>query len=181
MVRKIARYVLRAVRGQNYIGIVPQLQAVCNIVLTDDSMEKMWACKQHVNCNCLVHSVAVAYFSLLLVNRFRIKCSRSRLIRCALLHDYHLGDWRDDDGSSIQHGFSHARIALENANAEFALDVVEQNAILRHMFPMHPVPPKHIEGVIVCIVDKICAIYEASSTDPYRRLRARIDLLSPAE
>jgi uncharacterized protein len=176
---KFSDKILRAVRGQNYIGIVPQLEAVCDIVLSGDNLGKMLACKQHKNCNCLQHSIAVAYFSLLVVTRFKIKCSRSRLLRCALLHDYHLGDWREDNGSSFRHGFMHAKVALQNANSEFALDLVEQNAILRHMFPMNPIPPKYIEGVIVCIVDKACAVYEATSRNPYRRLKTRIDRMTP--
>ena len=170
---------LRLMRGQNYIEIVPQIEAVCGLVLTGDNLWKMLACKQHKNCNCLQHSIAVAYFSLLIVSRFNIKCSRSRLVRCALLHDYHLGDWREDNGSSFRHGFQHAKMALANANAEFALDLVEQNAILRHMFPMIPIPPKYIEGVVVCIVDKVCAIYEATSANPYRKLRERINCMTP--
>ena len=165
-------------RGKNYADVMPQLQSVYNIVLSGDSLGKMVACKQHKNCNCLEHSLAVAYFSLLVVTRFKIKCSRSSLLRGALLHDYHLGNWREDNGSSFKHGFYHAKQALINANSEFALDLIEQDAILRHMFPMNPIPPRYVEGVIVCIVDKICAVYEATSTKPYRKLLSRINDIS---
>ena len=166
-------------RGKNHADVMPQFQSVYSLVLGGDNLDKMVSCKQHKNCNCLEHSIAVAYFSLLIANRFKIKCSRSSLLRGALLHDYHLGNWREDNGSSFKHGFSHAKQALTNANAEFALDLVEQDAILHHMFPMNPIPPKYIEGVIVCIVDKICAVYEATSTKPYRRLLQRINSIQP--
>ena len=129
-------------QGKNYAEVMPQFQAVYSVVLGGENLGKMMACKQHKNCNCLEHSIAVAYFSLLIANRFKIQCSRSSLLRGALLHDYHLGDWRGDNGSSFRHGFSHAKAALKNANAEFALDLVEQDAILRHMFPMNPIPPE---------------------------------------
>ena len=162
-------------RGKNYADVMPQFQSVYNIVIGGENLGKMVACKQHKNCNCLEHSIAVAYFSLLIVTRFKIKCSRSSLLRGALLHDYHLGNWREDNGSSFKHGFYHAKQALTNANAEFALDLIEQDAILRHMFPINPIPPRYVEGVIVCIVDKICAVYEATSARPYKRLLQRIN------
>ncbi|MFA7196792.1 MAG: HD domain-containing protein [Anaerovoracaceae bacterium] len=166
-------------QGKNYAEVMPQFQAVYNVVLGGENLGKMLACKQHKNCNCLEHSIAVAYFSLLIASRFKIKCSRSRLLRGALLHDYHLSDRRGDNGSSFRHGFSHAKAALKNANTEFALDLVEQDAILHHMFPMNPIPPRYKEGVIVCIVDKICAVYEATSARPYRKLLERIYRSTP--
>lgn len=166
-------------KGKNYADVMPQFQSVYDVVIGGESLGKMSACRQHKNCNCLEHSIAVAYFSLLIVNRFKIKCSRSSLLRGALLHDYHLGNWREDDGSSFKHGFYHAKQALANANAEFALDLIEQDTILRHMFPINPIPPKYVEGVIVCIVDKICAVYEATSTRPYKRLLKKIRAMNP--
>lgn len=167
-------------RGKNYADVMPQFQSVYDLVIGGENLGKMFACKQHKNCNCLEHSIAVAYFSLLIVNRFKIKCSRSSLLRGALLHDYHLGNWREDDGSSFRHGFHHAKQALANANAEFALDLIEQDTILRHMFPINPIPPKHVEGVIVCIVDKVCAVYEATRTKPYRHLLEKINEIKPS-
>ncbi|MDD3289516.1 MAG: HD domain-containing protein [Eubacteriales bacterium] len=176
---KFLSKVNNVLRGANYAEVMPQFQAVYSVVLGGENLGKMMACKQHKNCNCLEHSIAVAYFSLLIANRFKIKCSRSSLLRGALLHDYHLGDWRGDNGSSFRHGFSHAKAALKNANAEFALDLVEQDAILHHMFPMNPIPPKYKEGVIVCIVDKVCAVYEATSARPYKKLLAHIRQIAP--
>lgn len=32
--------------------------------------------------------------------------------------------------------------------------------IARHMFPLTPIPPKHREGILVSIMDKVCAICE---------------------
>jgi uncharacterized protein len=164
-------------RGGNYAEVLPQFQSVYDVVIGGENLGKMLYCKQHKNCNCLEHSIAVAYFSLLIVNRFKIKCSRSSLLRAALLHDYHLGNWREDDGSSFRHGFDHAKTALANANAEFALDLIEQDTILCHMFPINPIPPKYVEGVVVCIVDKMCAIYESTSSTPYRKLLQRINCM----
>ena len=166
-------------RGKNYAEVMPQFQSVYDMVIGGENLGKMLDCKQHKNCNCLEHSIAVAYFSLLIVNRFKIKCSRSRLLRGALLHDYHLSSRRGDDGSSFKHGFAHAKVALANANAEFALDLIEQDTILHHMFPMNPIPPKYVEGVVVCIIDKMCAIYEATSSKPYSKLLKRINRMSP--
>lgn len=60
------------------------------------------------------------------------------------------------------HGFDHPREALENAEAAYGpLSRVERDIILRHMWPMTPIPPRYPESVIVCIVDKCVSAAES--------------------
>lgn len=47
--------------------------------------------------------------------------------------------------------FKHPAIALKNATRDFKLTEIEKNLIVRHMFPLVPIPPKNIEGGIVCM------------------------------
>lgn len=86
------------------------------------------------------------------------------LVRAALLHDYFLYDWHEkDNGSHRLHGFRHPYTAERNARADFELDDIVSNSIRTHMFPLTPIPPKYLEGVIVNIADTLCAIRETLS------------------
>ena len=113
---------------------------------------------QHGVCSVYDHSVKVAVLSIDLTRRLRLPVNYNILVRAALLHDYFLYDWHLPHGKL--HGFFHPKIALENAKKDFLLSIREENTILRHMFPLTPIPPKFLEGWIVCICDKICAVRE---------------------
>lgn len=115
---------------------------------------------QHGGTTVLDHSVNVADISLRLVKALRLKANRASLIRGALLHDYFLYDWHDRASAPPMHGFSHPQIALKNARADFKLTPIEENIILRHMFPLTPIPPSCKEAWIVCAADKYCALAE---------------------
>ena len=44
---------------------------------------------------------------------------------------------------------------------------IEADIISKHMFPLTFNPPRYKESVIVCIVDKVCSIYEVFSKKAY--------------
>lgn len=115
---------------------------------------------QHGSTSVYKHSVRVAYYSLLAAEFFHLDAHRKELVRGALLHDYFLYDWHEKNKSHNLHGFRHPFTALRNANADYKLTEREQNIILRHMFPLIPIPPVCMEGWIVCMVDKGCSLYE---------------------
>lgn len=115
---------------------------------------------QHGGISVHQHCVSVAYLSCWIAWRLHLKVEYSSLIRGALLHDYFLYDWHDERGGHRLHGFRHPRRALWNAREDFELTPVEANIILRHMFPLTPVPPCYLEGWIVCAADKLCTLWE---------------------
>lgn len=116
---------------------------------------------QHGHISVFEHCVEVAYMSCRLASSLRLNVDYTSLIRGALLHDYFLYDWHDaGDGSHHFHGFTHPRRALENAMRDIALNETEQAVILRHMFPLTPIPPDRREAWLVCLADKICATME---------------------
>ena len=116
---------------------------------------------QHGNTSVYQHSIAVAYYSYWLASFLGIKVNERALIRGALLHDYFLYDWHEKDSRNYRwHGFRHPKRAFENAKEEFDLCDIEENLIKCHMFPLTPIPPMHREGVLVCLVDKMCSITE---------------------
>ena len=116
--------------------------------------------KQHGMISVYQHSIAVALLSLYIASSFQLKIDNKSLIRGALLHDYFLYDWHQKDKSHKWHGFIHASRALENANKEYNLNIIERDIIKKHMFPLNIALPKYKESLIVCIADKIIALYE---------------------
>ena len=78
------------------------------------------------------------------------------------MHDYFLYDWHVKDESHKWHGFIHAGFALKNASRDFELNLVEQNMISAHMFPLGMKIPRYRESLILCAADKICATEEAT-------------------
>lgn len=77
----------------------------------------------------------------------------------ALLHDYFNADEylniREMEKLRI-----HPFLALNNAKYEYQLNLLEENIICSHMYPIGCVKPKYAESWIVSFVDKIVAIYE---------------------
>lgn len=115
---------------------------------------------QHGDTSVYSHCVAVAYVSLWFSYRLHLSVSRQSLLMGAFLHDYFLYDWHEKDSSHRLHGFTHPKRALINATADWNLSPRTQNIILRHMFPLTPIPPAYREAWLVCLADKACALAE---------------------
>ena len=56
-----------------------------------------------------------------------------------------------------------AWVSGRNAERDFQLNAVERDMIVKHMFPLNLTPPRYRESILVCIADKICAVYETFS------------------
>ena len=121
-------------------------------------MERLYM--QHGAVTVYEHSVRVADFSLAVSRMLGLNVDEKSLIRGALLHDYFLYDWHEKDISHRLHGFRHPKRALRNAREDYALNPVEENIILRHMFPLTLHPPAYKESWLVCLADKYCAAAE---------------------
>ncbi len=119
---------------------------------------------QHGRTSVRTHCINVAQTSYYIAHRFRIPVNEKALIRGALLHDYFLYDWHENNLKNKIHGFTHPGTALKEASKDFDLSPVEQDMIVHHMFPLTPTPPRSREGVILCIADKLCALKETLET-----------------
>lgn len=119
---------------------------------------------QHGEFSVYDHVVHVALESLRLVDRYGWRVRRAELLRGALLHDYFLYDWHEpqpNDPLGIS-GYTHPWTALRNAERDFELTACERNVIVRHMWPLTPIPPTCREGWVVTLADKICALRETA-------------------
>lgn len=117
---------------------------------------------QHGTMPVRSHAINVARMSVIIALRFHIRCNMRSLIRGALLHDYFLYDWHDNEHRQIfrLHGFFHPGIALKNASLEYDLNGIERDIIKKHMWPLTVVLPLYKESWIVVIADKYCSLLE---------------------
>lgn len=108
---------------------------------------------QHGNTSVFEHSVRVTVACLVVAEALRLAVNERALVRGALLHDYFLYDWHDRSTSRPHHATRHGAYALENAERDFELGVVERDMIASHMFPLAPMP-RHREGWVLTLADK---------------------------
>lgn len=117
---------------------------------------------QHGTTTCKEHCIRVSYLS------YRICCKYGwdyrSAARAALLHDLFLYDWHTHAKETGQHfhGLTHPKVAMENASRYFDLTEQEKDMILRHMWPLTPIPPKSREGFAVVYADKFCSSAEVA-------------------
>lgn len=136
---------------------------------------------QHGNTTCKAHCLQVSYLSYSICQRAGLDARAAA--RAGLLHDLFLYDWHTYGKQTGKrfHGFTHPRIALNNANQYFDLTNKERNMILRHMWPLTPIPPLSREGMILVFADKYCSLIEILihiKRSAYQRLGIRTGIIS---
>lgn len=115
--------------------------------------------EQHLEINRLQHITSVSYLSYLISKKLRLDWRTAA--RGGILHDLFYYDWRENDWSHRPHGYLHPGFALKNARDLCGpLDKKTENIIMRHMWPLTPLPPRYKEAFIVSMVDKYCAAKE---------------------
>lgn len=118
---------------------------------------------QHGKTTCRAHCIQVSYMSYRMCRTWGLDYTAAA--RAGLLHDLFLYDWHThcrDTGNRF-HGYTHPRRALMNAAEHFELTEKEKDIILRHMWPLTPVPPKSLEGFTIVYADKFCSTAEVLS------------------
>ena len=119
-------------------------------LLNSDEVLWMKNIRHHHFVTCYEHSLFVSYVAYRLARHWNIDAREAA--RAGLLHDLFLYDWHTHAKETGEHfhGFTHPRVAMENAIRYFQIPEKEQNMILRHMWPLTPIPPKSVEGFVVC-------------------------------
>lgn len=129
--------------------------SIIDDLLRHSLVQQLDNCPQHFRFTRLRHSMDVAYLSFVIAKLLRLN-SRS-VARAGVLHDLFFHAEGQNSTSLL---FSHPRIALENARQVCTLSPLEEDIILKHMFLLTPAPPKSVEGFVVTLVDKYCALRE---------------------
>ena len=123
---------------------------------------------QHGNTTTKTHCIQVSYLSYCICRKHSMDYRAAA--RAGLLHDLFLYDWHTEKNHI--HGYTHPRVAMNNAVKYFDITPKEQNMILRHMWPLTPVPPKSREGMVIVYADKFCGINEVYGRIKQAVLRA---------
>lgn len=102
------------------------------------------------------HSLNVAYYTYK-VTKF-LKRDYVKVTRAALLHDFYTNEV--EEFSSLKKYRLHPVYALENAKKYYDLDEIQEDIIVKHMFPFSSKPPKYFESVLVDLIDDYSSIVE---------------------
>ena len=145
---------------QQYIG-----RCLSGIIDTPQA-QSMKTFIQHGHITTYTHVLNVVCMSCKMDEKLRAHSDKESLIVGAFLHDFYLYDWHDSSSNEGLHGFRHPVRALEKAQQQFTLNSKEKNIIVSHMWPLTITRiPKCREAVIVCLSDKLCALYETVYKD----------------
>lgn len=160
-------YIDKRKYGKEYLEIVAD-------IIEHPKFQKLRSIDHHGN-GLYAHSVAVGYNSYRIAKKLGL--DYVSVARGALLHDFFFQSWHNKektgkgfDRIKEMHGFSHPKIALENARKYFDINDKEADMIVKHMFPLTIVPPRHRESWVVTTVDKGVAIKEMFCEHTPRKL-----------
>lgn len=117
---------------------------------------------QHGTTTCKCHCIQVSYLAYKLCKRFGETGGALREQGFSMIF-YTTGTRTPETGDHF-HGFTHPRTAMENAKQYFELTDEEKDTILRHMWPLTPVPPSTRAGYAVTFADKMCCLEETKAT-----------------
>lgn len=143
---------------------------IWDIIRTDEFLG-MKNYKHHIKGSVYDHSIKVAYLCYKHHKKFATRIDLKEFVIGALLHDYYLYDWHD--GEHKLHGFTHAKIAYQNAIKKYPdLTIRQQDMIRRHMFPLTPIPPRTRGGWLVCFYDKVAAISDYFGKNKWKKKKS---------
>jgi len=131
-------------------------------IISNEEVKKMQKFMQHGSTDTFTHCINVAMCSYAFAKKMKLKVDEDDMLKGALLHDFYLYDWHiKQKNIGGLHAFNHPDRALNNAKKHFDLTKKEENIIDAHMWPLTLRKyPKSKEAVIVCTMDKWCAVLE---------------------
>lgn len=121
---------------------------------------KMKKYYQHCETDCYQHCLSVAYYNYRICKALNLDYRSAA--RGGMVHDLFLYDWRDhtERTGDHLHALTHPRAAYLMAKKYFSVNPIEKEVILKHMWPLTIVPPRHWETYVICLTDKYCGSLE---------------------
>lgn len=110
---------------------------------------------QHGNVDTMTHCIGVAADCFVINRKYNLGMREDVLIPAALLHDFYLYDWHEDEKWHKLHGFQHPSFASSNAMKHFKVSSEVSKCIRSHMWPLTLLnAPSSKEAWLICLVDK---------------------------
>ena len=132
--------------GQNLIIAEPSInefKSIINDIATNPNVLSLKNRVQHKNKSRYYHCLCVSFYSYAICKK--LKLDYVSAARGAMLHDFYYYDWRDKN---------------VEGQKKFDLNELEEDIIIKHMWPLTLRFPAHRESYIVTLVDKYCASRE---------------------
>lgn len=134
-----------------------EFYGIVHEILNSKEFQKRKNYKHHGDESVYDHSLKISIISYKFAKIMGLDYKSAAI--GGLLHDFYDKPWQNNKVKTKffkQHGFIHAKQALENSKKLFPkyMNKKTENIILRHMFPLNIVPPKYIESWIITFVDK---------------------------
>lgn len=165
MIKMIVRYIMiRAIgskiwlhknnkKGADFIACVEDL-------LNLEDVKKLDNYTQHLGTSRLGHSINVAYYSYIVCKKLGLDYRSAA--RGGILHDLYLYDWRTTKQPEGHHAKAHPIVALRTAKKNVHLNKIEEDCIIKHMWPLTMPAPRYAESFILSCMDKYCAVLEVA-------------------
>lgn len=116
---------------------------------------------QHRGNTTFQHCENVALFAYDIAQRLHWELDADDIIKAAMLHDYYLYNTSEMEMSDYEHGVTHPKRAIQNAQKHFELNENVRGAISSHMWPLPFSPmPKTKLAIIINLADKYSAFME---------------------
>lgn len=126
-------------------------------ILESDDFRKIIGQRHHIYSTVGYHSVHVAQKMLMFSRIFGF--DEEDAVRGSLWHDVGIYD-RDSFGRGMDTAFSHPVRSLMKAEKSGTVNAIQADMIENHMWPVTLHRPKTMEGLMITIADKWCAISE---------------------
>jgi uncharacterized protein len=123
------------------------------------------------------HCLAVAYFSFVICRRLGLDAEAAA--RGGMLHDLYGASWPGSEGGALSRWRTHPAAALENARP-YGLSRMEEDIIVKHMWPLTPALPRYKESYVVSCADKLAAVLEKTHMTRPLGLGRRLAALAAA-
>ncbi|MDR0946148.1 MAG: phosphohydrolase [Ruminococcus sp.] len=152
---------LKAVACKNNLEDSAEFYSYIEDLLETEPVKMMMDFPHHGHSSCFQHCLNVSYSNYRICKFFHLDAKSGA--RAGLLHDLFLYDWHKYVAVRGQrlHGFTHAALALRNAEIHYELNDLERDIIKKHMFPLNvSAIPKYKETAVIVFTDKYCGALE---------------------
>ncbi len=138
------------------------MEEIGDDVIRSERFRAAWSIRHHRD-NVALHSLYVARESCRIaswLSRHGVSVSVEDAVRASLLHDIGMTDNGIFRSPGWKKAYSHPTQGADVAEKEYHVNEVQADAIRRHMWPICIIPPKHVEGWVISMADKISSAKE---------------------